>query len=453
MKNRNALVGLFVVGGLVLFTVGVFFVGNRHEAFERHIQLYTEFGNLNGLTNGSKVQVAGMDAGEIVAVEVPDSPSSRFRIKFQIDEKLRGLVRTDSIVTIATEGIVGGTYILIRPGSKNAQPAAPFTTLPSQDPVDMSKLLERGVGLLNDADVTVKQVGTRLDNALDGITTTVGNADDLIVGLKQGRGAAGMILQDQKLAEQIRQVVANVHQATTDLDHASNQADALISDFQSRHLPTKADDTLEVVKDAVSNIDESAKKIRQTVTDALGPDQQGIVASANISQSLSNLNAATANMADDTQALKHNIFFRGFFRHRGYYNLSHINPDQYGKDKLFTDPLNYRAWLSAIDLFKKDDNGNEILSSDGEKKLRAAVAQYGESVAERPIVIEIYSTADDPADQLSVSRHRAILVRHYLQIHFQLDGEKLGVVSMKRSSIQVQGDPPWDGVCIVVLSR
>ena len=162
MTNRNALVGVFVVAGLILFTVGVFFVGNRHQAFERHIQLYTEFANLSGLTNGSKVRVAGMDAGEIVGVEVPASPASRFRIKFQIDEKLRGLVRTDSIVTVATEGVVGGTYLLIRPGSKDAQRAAPFTTLPSQEPVDMSKLLERGVGLLNDADVTVKQVGTRI---------------------------------------------------------------------------------------------------------------------------------------------------------------------------------------------------------------------------------------------------------------------------------------------------
>lgn len=66
-----------------------------------------------------------------------------------------------------------------------------------------------------------------------------------------------------------------------------------------------------------------------TIEEAVGPDQKGVVASANISQSLSNLNAATANMADDTEALKHNFLVRGFFRHRGYYNLSHINPDQY----------------------------------------------------------------------------------------------------------------------------
>ncbi len=269
MTNRNVLIGIFVVAGLGLFSVGIFFVGDRHDAFARHIQLYTEFGNLSGLTNGSKVRVAGMDAGEIVDVRIPDSPSSRFRIKFQIDEKLRGLVRTDSIVTIATEGVVGGTYLLIRSGSKNVPTAPPLSTLPSQDPVDMSKLLERGVGLLNDADATVKQVGAKLDGALEGITTTVGNANGLVVGLKRGRGPAGMLLQDEGLAAQIRQVVANVHQATTNLDHASNQADGLISDFESRHLPAKADEIIGVVKDAASNIDASANEIHHLIRPAL----------------------------------------------------------------------------------------------------------------------------------------------------------------------------------------
>lgn len=452
MKNRNVLVGIFVVSGLILSSVGIFFVGNRKGAFSRHIQLYTEFSNLSGLTNGSKVRVAGMDAGEIVEVGVPDSPSARFRIKFQIDDKLRGLVRTDSIVTIATEGVVGGTYLLVRPGSRDVAAAAPLATLPSQEPIDMSKLLERGIGLLNDADATVKQVGAKLDGTLDGVTTTVGNANDLVVGLKQGRGPAGMLLQDQGLAAQIRQVVANVHQATTDLDHASNQADALISDFQSRQLPKKADETVEVVKDAAANIDASAKEIHQTIAEAVGPDQDGVVAATNIRESLSNVNVATGNLADDSEALKHNFLFRGFFRRRGYYNLTRIDPNKYNKDRVFTDPANYRAWLSAKDLFEPNGNGGEVLSYGGKQLLNAAIAKYGETVMYRPIMIEGYSSADDPGDQLFSSRHRAIVVRQYLQLHFQLGRETLGLVSLKKSPIENQTDPPWDGVCVVVLN-
>src|ERR1700756_1591106 len=162
MPSRNLLVGVFVLAGLTLFTLGIFLVGDRHEAFARHIEFYTEFKDLDGVAKGSKVKVAGMDAGQIVEVGVPDNPSSRFRVKFRINQGMRGLVRTDSVVTIATEGVVGGTYLLVRPGSASALAAHPLATLPSQEPIDMSKLLDRGMVLVKDADTTLNRVGTKL---------------------------------------------------------------------------------------------------------------------------------------------------------------------------------------------------------------------------------------------------------------------------------------------------
>ena len=63
--NRPLIVGVFVTAGLALFTAGLFMIGNRHEAFAQHIELYAEFANLSGITQGTKVQVAGMDAGQV----------------------------------------------------------------------------------------------------------------------------------------------------------------------------------------------------------------------------------------------------------------------------------------------------------------------------------------------------------------------------------------------------
>src|SRR6266436_6043698 len=120
MENRNASIGLFVIGGLLLFGIGMFVIGDRHQAFARHTEYYTEFVNVAGLANGAKVRVAGMDAGQVLSIAVPDSPPARFRVKWRIDAKLRGLVRADSVVTIDTEGIVGGTYLSVRPGSAQA---------------------------------------------------------------------------------------------------------------------------------------------------------------------------------------------------------------------------------------------------------------------------------------------------------------------------------------------
>ncbi len=453
MPSRNLLIGVFVLVGLTLFTLGIFLVGDRHEAFARHIEFYTEFKDLDGVAKGSKVKVAGMDAGQIVEVGIPDNPSSRFRIKFRINQGLHGLVRADSVVTIATEGVVGGTYLLVKPGSSNALAAHPLATLPSQEPIDMSKLLDRGMVLVKDADTTLNQVGAKLNGTLDEVTTTVANANDVVTGLKQGRGTAGMLLRDQAVASEIRQSLANVHQATADVRDASGQANALISDLRSREVTGKVDETISSARDATANIDESAKQIHQTIAKATAPDEQGVDAGTNVRESLSNVNTASANMADDTEALKHNLFLRGFFHRRGYYNLANLPPDTYRKDRAFTDPANQRAWLPATELFRKDGSNSEILSASGEQQLNAAIGEYGDAVLNHPVVIEGYSDGADTADELSSSRNRAILVREYLQHRFQLDPSKVGVVSMRNSPPEGVGRSHWNGICVVFLKR
>jgi len=111
MPRQFFAAGLFLIAGVALFALGIFLVGNRHEAFSRHLMLYSEFADIEGLTKGSKVRVAGFDAGQVTEIGIPDSPRSHFRVQMRINEKLRGLVRTDSVVTIDTEGVVGETFL------------------------------------------------------------------------------------------------------------------------------------------------------------------------------------------------------------------------------------------------------------------------------------------------------------------------------------------------------
>jgi phospholipid/cholesterol/gamma-HCH transport system substrate-binding protein len=66
-----------------------------------------------------------MDAGEVLDVRIPASPASKFRVRLRINEALRGLVRTDSIVTIYTEGVVGNKFLSIGVGTAQAPAAAP----------------------------------------------------------------------------------------------------------------------------------------------------------------------------------------------------------------------------------------------------------------------------------------------------------------------------------------
>ena len=165
-----------------------------------------------------------------------------------------------------------------------------------------------------------------------------------------------------------------------------------MTDLSSRQIPKKAGELVDHLRD-------SAQHIHQLTSDISKPDQAGMSRWRKHPASLINANAATANLADVTEAAKHNFLLRGFFNKRGYYSLADISPERYRRDGAFTKRSNRRIWLSGSELFQNGSNGEE-LSERGKAVLHAALTQDGESLAGRAIVIEGYANGGIPADQL-----------------------------------------------------
>ena len=453
MSTRYLAVGLFLITGLSLFTLGLFFLGDSHEAFSRHVLLYTELRDVDGLMKGSKVRVGGMDAGEILGIEVPNSPQSPFRIEMRINERLHSLVRQDSLVTVDTEGVVGETFLSIHPGDAASDIAKANTTLRSTPPIVMADLLSHGLGLMNDADLTLKQVGGKLNQALDGVNGAVGNANDILVGLKQGRGPAGILLRDERMAGQIRESMANVESTTSNLRMASSRADSLIGEFQEKRLPDTLNGAATQMRAASTQINSTVQQVQLSLSQALGPDSYGVPAGKNISQALSNVNAATANMAEDTEALKHNFFFRGFFNRRGYYNLSSISPQEYRRSKLFSSRKDQRTWLAADVLFQNSPNGDQELTQMGKRLIDETIVKGGDQVFGHPVVIEGYSNEATSADQLASSYKRALLVRTYLIARFPFAANHVGTIPLSATPPPGLVHDRWSGVCILIADK
>src|SRR5262249_31148092 len=100
MSSRNFAVGAFVIGGVLVFAIGLFMIGDRRKMFSHNFEIHAEFAQLGGLQNGAKVRVGGMDAGEVLDIEVPATPASKFRVKMRVLQKLHPVVRVDSVATI-----------------------------------------------------------------------------------------------------------------------------------------------------------------------------------------------------------------------------------------------------------------------------------------------------------------------------------------------------------------
>jgi phospholipid/cholesterol/gamma-HCH transport system substrate-binding protein len=190
--------------------------------------------------------------------------------------------------------------------------------------------------------------------------------------------------------------------------------------------------------------------LKAGITGALAKDDMGQDGATNIRQTLSSLNRGTTNLAEDTEALKHEFFFRGFFRKRGYYNLDDITPAEYLKASAHRKDKGNREWLQAASLVVTGSDGREQLSEEGRQQIDAEVSPFVESLAGDIIIVEGYSTYGSPDREFVVSRRRAELVRLYLEAHFQVRHSDIGIVPLLKPPPD-SGRDTWNGAAIMLF--
>jgi phospholipid/cholesterol/gamma-HCH transport system substrate-binding protein len=452
MKTNYTVVGVFVLSAALLFSVGLFLIGNRQRVFVRHVDFFTSLNDVNGISPGTKVRVSGFEAGQVSGIQIPDQAADKFRLKLQVDSKLHRLIRDDSFVTVESDGLVGDRFLVIHKGSDQAPEAASGTTLPAKEPIELSAVIAKATGVMDEANAAIGDIAAKVDGTLAAVSTTVNNTNAIVTGIRNGNGTVGMLLTDQQTANKVKDAVGNAEQATANLNQVTVQAKQIMTDFQSRDLFGKAEATLNNTKNASGQIAQASRQINLSLNEALGPDWSGESAGQNLSQTFSNVNLATANMADDTEALKHEFFFRGFFKKRGYYSLKDLTPDQYRSNPYFTSRRNRRTWLSAAD-FGQDSNGNELLSAAGEQEIDEVIGANEDSVIDQPIIVEGYSNQASAANEMVTSRARSLIVARYLEKRFHLSAENIGVMPLNATAPPASGKQSWDGACIVLVAN
>jgi phospholipid/cholesterol/gamma-HCH transport system substrate-binding protein len=449
-KRYLAAAGAFVILSVILFGAILFLLGDRNKAFTHHVDFYTELTDINGIEHGAKVRVSGFEAGAVNGIELPSHASGKFRIKLHVDNKLHALIRTDSQVTVESDGLVGDKFLLIHEGTDQAPEATAGTTLPSKEPIELSAVIGKVDGVIDLATGTIKDVQGKVDGALDSITGTVNNTNGLVTSIRSGKGTIGMLLNDDTTAKQIKATVANAQQASANLQQTSLQVQQLVTDLQRRNLTQKADDTLASAQHAVAQLDQSSQQVNEMLTVALAPSTSGQTAGENLRDSLSNINTTTANVAEDTEALKHEFLFRGFFKKRGFYSLQDLSPEQYRNDPYFRTHDRQRIWLDG-QAFATGSGNSEFLTPAGKQQIDQMVGNLRDTVVDAPMIIEGYASRVQPADQIALSRARSLLVTHYLQDRFKLHGKNLGVMPLNDTAPAYSGKTNWDGACIVIL--
>jgi phospholipid/cholesterol/gamma-HCH transport system substrate-binding protein len=440
ISSRAVGAGAFVVVGVLLFTAALFMIGSRRLLFEERIPIHTEFKRLGQLQSGAVVRVAGLDAGEVTDIQIPSTPSGKFRVRMEVRKDVHHLIRADSVATSQTEGLVGAIFVNITTGTDQAPQIPENGTIPGREPLQMADLLQQmsdTVSMVNDTvaslrgDITtaVKQVALTaedahalLEDVRPDITVIAKNGSrisadtqQVIAAIREGRGTLGKLVNDDALYVRAREIADQAKDVMVNVREVTNEARRAIADFRSKDGPA-----------------------------------QGLMGDMRVT--LNQAREATADLADNMEALKHNFLLRGFFNRRGYFDLDAISPADYRKGVLENGKRKaMRIWLGNNVLFEPGPDGTEILTTTGRDRVDSAMATYLKYVPSNPIVVEGYATEGTTAERFRVARVRAGMVREYLLGRYALPPQNTGYLALGDDAPGSPKDNRWDGVAITLF--
>lgn len=310
--SQKIKVGVFVVVGTVLLILALYFIGSRQQMFSKTIQLYGVFENAGGLQLGNNVRYSGVNVGTVSNIEMVEE--GKINVEMSIEAKTARFIKKDAIASISSDGLVGSMVVNILPGeNESAQQVISGDQIQVHAKVSTDQMLET----LNKTNENIALL------TVDLLTIT-----NKIV---EGKGALGALVSDSLMARDIKQsaeelrkmtsgataAIAKINMIISKINYDESAAALIFSDTVSRNQIQKVFVNLENSSDHISEVTKDIEDYVKNIKSAKGTLNyitQDEVLVKTIDSTMTNIKDASEKLNDNMEALKHNFFFRGYFR-------------------------------------------------------------------------------------------------------------------------------------------
>jgi phospholipid/cholesterol/gamma-HCH transport system substrate-binding protein len=190
--------GLFVVGGLALFVLAIFIIGKQKNLFNPVFKLTTTFYNVSGLQVGNNIRFSGINVGTVDNISIVND--STVKVDMLVRQEVKQFIKSDCIVAIGSEGLIGDRLLIITQGSSEAKLARAGEELLSVEPVETDAIMASIQITAANAEIITEQLA------------------EIMYKINGGEGTLGRLIQDTTIARNIDQTIINLKQSTKGLD-------------------------------------------------------------------------------------------------------------------------------------------------------------------------------------------------------------------------------------------
>ena len=308
--SQKIRLGLFVIIGLLIFILAVYFIGDKQKMFGKTNHLEAVFNNVNGLQLGNNVRYSGISVGTVRGIEMINDTT--IRVDMIIDKTIFTHIKKNAIATIGSDGLVGNMIINIIPGIGEEASVLPGDEIRSRNRVSTDDIF-------NTLSKTNKNAATLTANLLK-ITDK----------MMDGKGTMGSLINDTLMARDLKETmrylkltgkgasetVLKLNQLIESLDNKDNVI-GVIKDSavaqKIKNMVTNLDQSSVGIDKAITNLNATIKNIKdgKGAINYLSNDPKLV---RKIDSTMTNINQASFRLNENLEALKHNFLFRGYFR-------------------------------------------------------------------------------------------------------------------------------------------
>ncbi|MFN3755128.1 MlaD family protein [Flavobacterium sp.] len=132
--------GMFVILGVLLFIMAIYFIGKNKNLFGETFELKSYFSNVSGLKVGNNVRFSGINVGSVKSIEFVSDTS--VVVLVAIKEEVHKYIKTDAMASIGSDGLMGDKVLTISPGSASKVVVKNNGTIASTKAVEMEDIMQ-----------------------------------------------------------------------------------------------------------------------------------------------------------------------------------------------------------------------------------------------------------------------------------------------------------------------
>ncbi len=227
-------VGLFVLVGLSVLAAGIFYVTGAGTIGPKY-RLITYLPEVSGLASGAPVRLDGVEIGNVesirLAPRIPGKLRDRKRnieIVMRVGKKYEDDIMTDSAASLVTEGLLGNRYVNISLG---------ITGVPLKDGQEVPGSEEKAM----------KEVVERSADVLGNLQALSEDIQDLINGVKQGKGSLGKLLTDDQAYNHLNGILAKGDAVLANVQAGQGTLGKLVSSDEMYNKVDKGIDNVNLI--------------------------------------------------------------------------------------------------------------------------------------------------------------------------------------------------------------